>query len=539
MRTTRHAGHLAGYAAQGVVKHQHGALAANSRNELESDSSRTRRPARSQRRLLPRSSRPACSTYRRLAQGDRPYDSLTDLPGRSRRPASGGRRSARDRFAVSSSPTRATRVGIMLVSSIMAKPSFQPGAPRPALDPGAGHAVRARGDDGSFPSSSTARRSARSTSAGWATPRLPSSERIRADTAVRRPGVDPAQNAETHGASGGADLDALTGLRNHGSFQREVGESVASAAGASRSRFSCSISTGQGFQRSFGHPAGDAFLGGVAVAMAHATREGTGSTLRRDESSRSSPERTGRLPTRSPCASGTASPTCRPRPADRMSRSASGRLLPRRTVDEGRALEMADRAHLSRRPGGDRRAGRESPADPYLRALDETALALLAGMTRRSCSRRSWRAPRRCWDTQATSISPKPDGETLVVSHCSGLFEGWVGIACRSPKGSVARSSDGRTLSVRRLRRVCRPFAESAKGAYGSVLGVHSSRAGRLGVTGLRRDARSGVRDTRDARAGAVRPARSIALDNSRLVRRGRSEARCTTRRPGLPTASC
>ena len=45
------------------------------------------------------------------------------------------------------------------------------------------------------------------------------------------------QNAETHGAVRvRADLDALTGLRNHGAFQRELGEAVATAAAASRSR---------------------------------------------------------------------------------------------------------------------------------------------------------------------------------------------------------------------------------------------------------------------------------------------------------------
>ena len=45
------------------------------------------------------------------------------------------------------------------------------------------------------------------------------------------------QNAETHGAVRvRADHDALTGLRNHGSFQRELGETVADGGGGSRSR---------------------------------------------------------------------------------------------------------------------------------------------------------------------------------------------------------------------------------------------------------------------------------------------------------------
>ena len=45
------------------------------------------------------------------------------------------------------------------------------------------------------------------------------------------------QNAETHGAVRvRAEHDALTGLRNHGAFQRELGEAARTAAAACRSR---------------------------------------------------------------------------------------------------------------------------------------------------------------------------------------------------------------------------------------------------------------------------------------------------------------
>ena len=44
------------------------------------------------------------------------------------------------------------------------------------------------------------------------------------------------QNAEAHGAVRvRAEQDALTGLRNHGSFQRELGEAVEARCGRSRS----------------------------------------------------------------------------------------------------------------------------------------------------------------------------------------------------------------------------------------------------------------------------------------------------------------
>ena len=88
------------------------------------------------------------------------------------------------------------------------------------------------------------------------------------------------RNADTHHAmSERADTDALTGLGNHGSFQRTLGEvahDFAEEAGADAPRpislLMMDLDSFKGYNDRLGHPAGDALLHAVGTAIYGAAR---------------------------------------------------------------------------------------------------------------------------------------------------------------------------------------------------------------------------------------------------------------------------
>jgi diguanylate cyclase (GGDEF)-like protein/PAS domain S-box-containing protein/excisionase family DNA binding protein len=83
------------------------------------------------------------------------------------------------------------------------------------------------------------------------------------------------QNAETHRAvEVRAELDALTGLRNHGAFQRELGEAVAHSDGTPFSVLMLDLDAFKAFNDARGHPAGDRLLREIGGAITAATRDG-------------------------------------------------------------------------------------------------------------------------------------------------------------------------------------------------------------------------------------------------------------------------
>ena len=186
------------------------------------------------------------------------------------------------------------------------------------------------------------------------------------------------QNAQTHReVRVRAEQDALTGLRNHGAFQRELGGAV--EAGRPFAVLMLDLDDFKSFNDANGHPAGDGLLVELAEAMTRATREtdriyryggdefaallpGADRVVAHDVAERI------RRAVRERTAS-SAHPD-----AGLVSISAGVACYPEdgRTKDE--LVAIADRALYLVKPD---RGQPDQAADPYLRALDETALALL------------------------------------------------------------------------------------------------------------------------------------------------------------------
>ena len=284
------------------------------------------------------------------------------------------------------------------------------------------------------------------------------------------------------------------------------------------------------FNDACGHPAGDAFLVGVAGAIAHATR--AGDRLYRYGGD----EFVAVLPGADRQVAHEVAVRIRRGVADLS--AATGE--PRVTISVGVAcypedgrtkdalVETADRALYLGKPEGRSSAGRESPADPYLRALDETALALL--------DRHDSTVLLETILARATALLGTPHGyiflaepgdASLQVSHGSGLFADWVGRRQSIDEGLAGQVfRTAAPLSVHDYDTFVGRSADVPRSTFGSALGVPLASGGTtVGVIGLASgtaDRTFGPRETH-ALARFAQLA-SIALDNSRLfdeARRG------------------
>lgn len=332
------------------------------------------------------------------------------------------------------------------------------------------------------------------------------------------------QNAETHGAVRvRAEQDALTGLRNHGAFQRELGAAI--EAERPFAVLMLDLDDFKVFNDAMGHPAGDRLLAAIAQAMGAAIRDG-------DRLYRyGGDEFAAILPGADRLVAHEVAERIRrvvaDRPADIAGPAVSVSVGVACHPDDGRTkdelMAVADRSLYLVKPG-DRQTHRPDGglADPYLRALDETALALLDRHDRDGLL-----------DTiiaRATALLGTPhgfvqlleaDGATTVFRSGTGLYTGLVGIQLPLSEGlggAVVR--EGRPLAVEDYDAWPSRAASLPLGMFGSVVGVPLIAGGRVaGVLGLaagHSGRRWGPRDI-DALTSFAKLA-SIGLDNARLL---------------------
>jgi diguanylate cyclase (GGDEF)-like protein len=333
------------------------------------------------------------------------------------------------------------------------------------------------------------------------------------------------QNAEAHGeVRDRAEQDSLTGLRNHGAFQRDLSEAVESGgSGRPFAVLMMDLDTFKPFNDARGHPAGDALLTGIARAMTTAVRQGD--RLYRyggDEFAAILPatdrmaahDVADRLRHTVAAVSGTESAA--------ITISIGIACFPEDGRAKGALVAIADQAMYLAKPTPRGETRTPSHEDPYLRALDETALALL--------DQRDSAVLLGAILTRACALLGTPNGyiylaepelSELVLRHGIGIFERYVGRRVHMGEGLVGEVYLTATpVAVDDYDAFAGRVGFIPGGQLGAVVGVPLNSGGQVvGVIGLASG--STERTFREREIDALSrfaQLASIAIDNARLV---------------------
>lgn len=328
------------------------------------------------------------------------------------------------------------------------------------------------------------------------------------------------RNAETHGeVKVRAERDALTGLRNHGTFQGDLGAAMAAAGDRPFSVLMMDLDLFKSYNDSLGHPAGDVLLARVARAIEAAVRStdhvyrygGDEFAVILPDAARSAAEEVAArirsaVEGLEPAAGG-----------PRISISVGIACFPEDGQAKDTLVEAADAA-LYLAKGSSLRNGSR---DPFVTALDETAGAvLLGGSPDELLQAILARAARLLGAPHAYLYLVGPDRTHLEIRAGLGLFEAFLGHTMAVDAGlagAVYRS--GRPVAVEDYDTFAGRSPAFEGLAIGGVLGVPLTSHGRVvGVIGLASG--STGRSWREPEVDTVsRFARlaSIALENARL----------------------
>src|SRR5258706_3430968 len=332
------------------------------------------------------------------------------------------------------------------------------------------------------------------------------------------------ENAETHGAIKiRAEHDALPGLRNHGSFQRELGEAVAAPGAAIFALLMLDLDSFKAFNDTCGHPAGDALLAGVAGAMRAATR-GDDAVYRYGGD-----EFAVLLPGATRIEAYEVAERIRRNVADlpgrtgpRVTASVGVACYPTDALTKDQLVAIADQSLYLAKPSSRRGDGPAGHQDPYLAALDETAIAL---MDRRDSDQLLQTIISRACAMVGTPHGfiylLEPDEQTLVVRHGVGIFGELLGYRLPVGQGlSGLVQREGRTVSIDDYDAWIDRAADMPREMFGAGGGVPMTTGARgVGVLGLGSGSRERTFGEREI-AALTRLAQlaSIALDDARLV---------------------
>ncbi|TAK01815.1 MAG: EAL domain-containing protein [Chloroflexota bacterium] len=334
------------------------------------------------------------------------------------------------------------------------------------------------------------------------------------------------RNAETHGeVKVQAERDALTGLRNHGSFQRELGATVAAPGDQRFAVLMMDLDRFKTYNDTVGHPAGDLLLARVARAIESSIRTA-------DRAYRYGGDEFAVILTESARA-GAEEVAERIRVAVEALRASDG---PETSISVGVAcfpddgltkdalVETADSALYlakgSRLRGGSR--------DPFVAALNETAGELLEGSSPDQLLRTILsRAARLLGTPHAYLYLVEADGVTLEIRAGLGLFAAYVGHSMSIDEGlagAVFRAGQPIAIDDYATFAGRSPVFDGPQ--IGAVLGVPLTSGGQVvGVIGLATGPTE--RTWREPEVEAVNrfaQLASIALQNAQLQEAARHE---------------
>lgn len=300
------------------------------------------------------------------------------------------------------------------------------------------------------------------------------------------------QNAKAHRASEvRADRDSLTGLSNHGAFQRELDEIVAISDGTVFAALLMDLDDFKIYNDTHGHPAGDLLLQKVAGAITATIREGDRAyRYGGDEFAvvLAGADRTAALDVANRIGAAVRD-LFEPGTSPQVRASIGVACYPADGRTKDAILSAADRSMYLVKPS--RRGtdpGADLARDAYLSALNETALALMDHLDPAELLQTIMvRAAGLIGVDHGFIYLVEPDGSALVVRCGLGIFERLLGYSVRRGEGASGLVWEtGRPLAIDDYEAFFGRRLDLPVGQFGAVVAAPLTEEGRVvGVIGL------------------------------------------------------